>query len=87
MVLTAEEKKSTGGQTALIQFAGKFKVKGDIFFILWKQLSPGKWKPVYKSAAAPNRKGNWAWHEALLNTNFLCNGNEQQEFRADFLMS
>lgn len=76
IVLTAEEKKTTGGQTALIQFSGAFGIQGDVFFIMWKQLQPGKWKPVYKSAAAPNRKGAWFWKEAVMNTNFLCNGDD-----------
>ena len=86
-MFTAEEKKSTGGQTALIQFQGQFAVQGDIFFILWKFMSKGKWKPVFKSAASPKLNNKHTWKETVLNTNFICNGDNKQPFRVDFLLA
>jgi hypothetical protein len=49
VVITAEEKRRTQGATAVMKLTGSFKQSTEIFFIIWKQLSPGNFKPVYKS--------------------------------------
>lgn len=49
--ITGEEKQRNGGsQTAVIKLQGFITQEtGPVFFIVWKFLSPGKYKPVYKS--------------------------------------
>jgi hypothetical protein len=57
-VITAEEKKkSGGGATAVMKFTGQFNKSTEIFFIIWKQISPGNFKPVYKSEGQPMMQG------------------------------
>lgn len=57
VVITAEEKKRTQGATAILKLTGHFQKSTEIFFIVWKQLSPGNFKPVYKSEGQPQLGG------------------------------
>ena len=76
IIITSEEKKKDGGMTAVMQLQGHFKkANEDIFFIIWKQISRGKFKPVFKSAAVTTANSLQNWKEAVLDTNLLCNGN------------
>lgn len=44
-------------------------------------------KPVFKSAAVTTSQNQQRWHEAILDTNLLCNGDNDAEFRMDFYLS
>ena len=46
---------------------------------------PNRWKPVFKSEAQPVVKGQQNWREAHLDTNMLCNGDKEKDFRIDFM--
>lgn len=46
--IVGEEKKESG-QTAIMKLQGSIDQQGPLFFIVWKQLSPGQFKPVFKS--------------------------------------
>ena len=74
LVITAEERKSSKGATALIKFTGDFQQSTEVFFIVWKELLPGNFKPVYKSEGQPLINGQRSWHECIIDTNLLCNG-------------
>ena len=54
-----------------MQFKGNFPQSGEIFYIIWKQLQPGKFKPVHKSEAQPKMKGCQQFREALIDTKLL----------------
>lgn len=84
VTITAENIKR-GGQTALLKFHGQFKTSSEVFYIIWKELSPGKWKPVYKSEAQVKQGGQHKFREAVLNTSML--GDDDQEFRVDFMIA
>lgn len=57
--ITGEEKKrSAGSQTAVIKLEGNISQEsGPVFFIMWKFMSPGKYKPVYKSEIKSQQRG------------------------------
>ena len=58
MITGEEKKRSQGAQTAVIKLQGNISSEsGPIFFILWKFLSPGKYKPVYKSEIKSLERG------------------------------
>lgn len=50
--ITAEEKK-IGGECACFAIQAEISAPGQLFYIIWKQLSPSKYKPVYKSEIQP----------------------------------
>lgn len=57
LVITGEEKKAVSSETALILLEGEISGGAYVFFIVWKQLSPGKYKPVYKSEIKQANRG------------------------------
>jgi hypothetical protein len=65
--ITAEEKKA-GGETAYINLKGEITNSGPLFFIIWKNLSPGQFKPVYKSEIQHPTKGCQVWSPVKLDT-------------------
>lgn len=83
-IITAENVKR-GGQTVIMMLHGQFNTGSEVFYIVWKQLSPGKWKPVYKSEAQVKQGGKHKFREAVLNTTLL--GEENDEFRVDFMIA
>lgn len=85
--IVAEEKKAGVGQTASCKFQGEISDSGYLFFIVWKQLSPGKYKPVYKSEIKPQNRGRQDWNEFKIDTQTLCNADEEQEIKLDFFRS
>ena len=50
VIIQAEEKKDAESETFVLQFNGQL-ASNSSFFIIWKSMSPGKYKPVYKSEA------------------------------------
>lgn len=69
-----------------MKFASTFQQSTEIFFILWKKLeASGTFKPVYKSEGQPMMNGKQRWHECLIDTTMLCNGDNTTEFRVDFM--
>jgi hypothetical protein len=63
------------------------KDSGPIFFIVWKQLSPSQYKPVYKSEIKSAERGSQNWNAFKLDTQSLCGGDESQEIKIDFFRS
>ena len=51
--IVGEEKKQVAGENALITLEGQVNSSNDVFFIIWKFMTPGKYKPVYKSENRP----------------------------------
>lgn len=56
--ITGEEKKMSAGQLCCMQLKGSLNDSGYLFYIIWKQLSPGKYKPVFKSEIQAKVRGN-----------------------------
>ena len=84
VIITAENVKR-GGNTAILKFIGQFKTSSEVFYIIWKELSPGKWKPIYKSESQIKQGAGHRFREAVLNTNLI--GEKDQEFRLDFMIA
>lgn len=53
----AEKVKAGAGHSAILKFKTRFTQSDEIFYILWKELQPGKYKPIYKSEGQPKQKG------------------------------
>ena len=72
--ITGEEKqRNHGSQTAVIKIQGSItQESGPVFFILWKFLSPGKYKPVYKSEIKSQERGKQNWNEISLDLHTIC---------------
>ena len=60
---------------------------GELFFIVWKNLAPGQYKPVYKSEAQPQQRGKQVWRDMVIDTGLLCNNDRENEFRVDFMQA
>ena len=83
--ITGEEKKmSASNQLLLIQLKGNLQTRDYVFFILWKQLSPGQYKPVYKSEIKIAERGHQNWNQFKIDTQTLCNEDDKQEIKIDF---
>jgi len=83
--ITAEElSASAGSESAVIQLKGRLPDHGNIFFIIWKQLAPNKYKPVYKSEFKSTERGCQNWNELAIDTGLLCNQDQEQEIKFDF---
>ena len=55
--ITAEERKEVASDTAMVKLMGEIGESNYMFFIIWKQLSNGNYKPVYKSEIKKATKG------------------------------
>lgn len=62
----------SGNSNVLLQFQAKLNENSSTFFIIWKFLQPGKYKPVYKSEVKNN---SGPWKEFSLDM-FSLNSNE-----------
>lgn len=57
VIIQAEEKKSGVGNTIIMQLNGQLSSSEEIFFLVWKCLKPGQFKPVFKSEIQLKNKG------------------------------
>ena len=56
--ITGEEKKmGSNSKTINLKLKGKIDDSGSVFFLVWKQLMPNKYKPVYKSEIKEQERG------------------------------
>jgi len=60
---------------------------GPILFLIWKFLSPGKYKPVYKSEIKSQERGKQNWNEFSSDLHNLCSDDKDQEIKIDFYRS
>jgi hypothetical protein len=58
-----------------------------LFFLVWKQLSPGKYKPVYKSEIKSADRGKQTWNEFTSDLHNLCSDDKDREVKIDFFKS
>ena len=82
--ITAEEKKMTANSNVVLTFKTKLSEQSGTFFIIWKFLAPGKYKPVYKSEV---KSSNSPWKEFHLDMFSLCTNEDDQEIKIDFFKS
>lgn len=55
------------------------------FFIVFKQLTPTNWKPVYKSEIKPFLNNCFEWSQfSVLTTDITTDNNVEQEFKIEF---
>jgi hypothetical protein len=74
--ITGEETKKSG-EINTMKLKGEItKDSGPIFFIVWKQLSPNQYKPVYKSEIKSAERGSQNWNAFKLDKQTLCGGDE-----------
>lgn len=66
---------------------GEIQSSGPVFFIIWKFLQPGQYKPVFKSEIKHQQRGIQDWNEVQLDTQTLCNNDPKQEIKFDFYRS
>lgn len=60
-------------------------LSGMHFFIIFKQLTPTNWKPVYKSEIKPFENGAFEWNTfSVLTTQVTTDNNIEQEFKLEF---
>ena len=87
--ITGEEKQRTSGsQTAMVKLEGFITQEtGPVFYIVWKFLSPGKFKPVYKSEIKSQDRGKQNWNEFSIDLHNLCSDDKGQEVKLDFFKS
>ena len=62
MLHITAEKKTFSGETAIMRIDGTISDSSQIFFLMWKWLSPGQYKPVYKSELKTAVKGKQRWN-------------------------
>ena len=70
-----------------MQFKGQLSDCSSIFFIIWKFLSPGKYKPIYKSEVIGTKSGRQSWNGFQLDMFSLCSDELEQEIKVDFFRS
>ena len=82
--ITCEE-KSSRGQDAYIKFNGRVSASNPVFYVVWKLLASGSYKPVYKSEMKKPVKGIYDWSEFKIDTEVLCNQNHDQKIKVEIL--
>ena len=87
--ITGEEKKQgSNSKTINLKLKGSVNDSGQIFFILWKQLTPNKYKPVYKSEIKSQQRGRQDWNEMSISQDMLCQEDDlDQDIKIDFFRS
>ena len=82
----AEEKSSSSGnKSAIFNIDGQCEKSSMNFIIVWKWLSPGQYRPIFKSECKPQQKGLNDWNEFIIDTMTLCNNDDDQEIKIDVL--
>jgi hypothetical protein len=75
--VTGEEKKmSQKTEIVLLKLKGRLANSGSSFFIVWKNLGPNQWKPVFKSEVKSSERGCQNWNQFKIDTQLLCNDDE-----------
>ena len=70
--------------TAILKLSTQQSGKG-YFYIIWKTLNPGEFKPVYKSEGSTYQNGKQVWRDAIIDTLMLCNAEDDLEMRLDVM--
>ena len=83
LIVNAEEKVNSPGQSIVLKLEANLNKKG-LFFLIWKSIGSG-YKPVYKSAGAAVQNNKQVWGEAVLVSDFLCNNDDNLQLRADLM--
>merc|ERR1719329_19112 len=84
LTLNAEEsKRAQGLENVLIKFDGISTSKNSFFMIIWKKHASGKYRPVYKTETKPGRDGMVNWTQILLDTDTLCNDDDDHKLKID----
>jgi hypothetical protein len=68
----------------LLKLKGELATSSYTFFIVWKNIGPNKFKPVYKSEIKPPERNKQNWAEFKIDTANLCGNDDSQEIKIDF---
>ena len=68
----------------ILGLEGRYNAGTEVFFIIWKKQGSSH-KPVYKSEGQPQMNGKQKWKDLVIETNLLCGGRDNEEWRIDFI--
>ena len=60
---------------------------GLCFFIIYRQISLGKFTPIFKSEVKRAQSGQFSWNQVQVGTTDLCKDNVENEIKIEFFRS
>jgi hypothetical protein len=84
--IIAEEMAATAN-TELVKFVPEATLRdmsGQIFFIIYKNLTPGHYVPVYKSETKASSGGKIIWNMVQIGSTDLCKDDIEREVKIEF---
>ena len=95
IVIMAEEQTSESNQE-MVYFIPKacfqkdtlVRMENDLcFFIIYRNISPGKYTPIYKSEIKRPDGGRFKWNQVQVGATDLCKDNIENEIKIEFFRS
>jgi len=88
IVISAEEVAATANSEIVIfnPVAG-LPESGLCFFIIYRNLAPGKYTPVYKSEIKRPEQGAFKWNQVQIGATDLCKDEIEREIKIEFFKS
>ena len=75
--ITAQEKKPNyGANEAIFQIDLQSSTRDNVFIVINKFKSPGRYIPVFKTETKPQERGKHSFTQILIDTDTLCNDND-----------
>ena len=88
IVISAEEQAATANTEIVIFNPVANLPENDVcFFIIYKNLAPGKYTPVYKSEIKRPEQGAFRWNQVQIGATDLCKDEIEREIKIEFFKS
>ena len=87
IIIQAEEVPATANSEMVIfdPVIQGLKSSSLCFFIIYRNIAPGKFVPIYKSEIKrPANSGGYSWNQVQIGSTDLCKDNIEQEFKIEF---
>ena len=86
--ITAEEVEATANaEMVIFNPAAKFNESGLCFFIIYRNLAPGKYNPIYKSEIKKPEAGEFKWNQVQVGATDLCKDDVERQIKIEFFRS
>lgn len=88
IIITAEEVEATANsEIVCFNPVATLSENSLSFFILYRNLAPGKFTPIYKSEIKRPESGAFRWNQVQIGATDLCKDDIEREIKIEFFKS
>jgi len=88
IVISAEEQEATANaEIVIFNPVATLSESGVCFFIIYRNIAPGKYNPIYKSEIKRPEGGHFKWNQVQIGATDLCKDEIEREIKIEFFKS